>query len=60
MVSVRKRAARSSQPVTADHFTAIRTQSPFLRTLNLAETYSLRGVAEIGGSPRTDCSIKST
>ena len=39
------------QPVTADHFSAIRSQSPFLRTLNLAETYSLRGVAEIGGTP---------
>lgn len=39
------------QPVNAEHFSAIRSQSPFLRTLNISETYSLRGVAEIGGDP---------
>ena len=39
------------QAVTREHFSAIRTQSPFLRTLNLAETYSLRAVAQIDGQP---------
>jgi len=39
------------QPVSKEHFAAIHSQSPFLRTLNIAETYALRGVAEIGGDP---------
>jgi hypothetical protein len=39
------------QEVTQEHFSAIRAQSPFLRTLNLAETYSLRAVAQIDGQP---------
>ena len=39
------------QPVSREHFSAIHSQSPFLRTLNIAETYALRGVAEIGGDP---------
>lgn len=39
------------QPVSKEHFSAIHSQSPFLRTLNIAETYALRGVAEIGGDP---------
>lgn len=39
------------QEVTKEHFSAIRAQSPFLRTLNLAETYSLRAVAQIDGQP---------
>lgn len=39
------------QTVTREHFSALRTQSPFLRTLNLAETYSLRAVAQIDGKP---------
>lgn len=39
------------QAVTREHFSAIRSQSPFLRTLNLAETYSLRAVAQIDGQP---------
>jgi hypothetical protein len=49
-------AANSSEgvlpeAVTKEHFSAIREQSPFLRNLNLAATYSLRGVAEINGQP---------
>lgn len=39
------------QPVSKEYFSAIHSQSPFLRTLNIAETYALRGVAEIGGDP---------
>ncbi len=39
------------QSVSKEHFSAIHSQSPFLRTLNIAETYALRGVAEIGGDP---------
>jgi hypothetical protein len=46
-----RRESELPQPVRAAHFSAIRTQSPFLRTLNLTETYFLRGVAEIGGDP---------
>jgi len=38
-------------PVSEEHFSAIHSQSPFLRTLNISETYALRGVAEIGGDP---------
>ncbi|MCB1064603.1 MAG: hypothetical protein KDN20_17000 [Verrucomicrobiae bacterium] len=33
----------------ANHFEALMGNSPFLRTLNLSETYALRGIAEIDG-----------
>lgn len=36
------------EEVTGDHFDAFLNRSPFLRTLSLTETYSLRGVATIG------------
>ena len=37
------------QPVDAEHFTALKEHSPFLRMLSLKETYALRGVATIDG-----------
>lgn len=37
-------------PLPADHFTVLRTQSPFRRSLNLAETYVLKAVSRIGDS----------
>ena len=39
------------QPVTEGHFTQVLSNSPFLRILDLSETYSLRGIAEIDGQP---------
>lgn len=38
------------QALPADHFTALRSQSPFRRSLNLAETYVLKAVTRIGDS----------
>lgn len=37
------------QPLESGHFDQIMTHSPFVRTLNLSETYALRGIAEING-----------
>ena len=39
------------QPVYEGHFKQILSHSPVLRTLDLSETYALRGVAEIDGQP---------
>lgn len=41
----------SELPVAVEkgHFTQFLSHSPFLRTLNLEETYALRGIAEIDG-----------
>jgi len=39
------------QPVTEGHFNQVLGNSPFLRILDLSETYSLRGIAEIDGQP---------
>ena len=39
------------QPVNPAHFETVLKSSPFQRTLNLSETYTLRGVARIGGAP---------
>jgi hypothetical protein len=39
------------KPLTGDHFSELKERSPFLRTLNFADTYRLRGVATIGGQP---------
>ena len=35
-------------PLSTGHFTAVKTQSPFLRELNLSETYAIRALATIG------------
>lgn len=35
--------------VESSHFEHLLTHSPFVRTLNLAETFALRGIAEING-----------
>ena len=37
------------QPVAAGHFEALLGNSPFLRVLDLSETFVLRGIAEIDG-----------
>lgn len=37
------------EPLAVTHFEAVLGNSPFLRTLNLSETFSLRGIAEIDG-----------
>jgi hypothetical protein len=39
------------QPVGSEHFEALMNRSPFLRTLDLAETFVLRGLANIGADP---------
>ncbi len=39
------------KPVSSDNFTALKTQSPFLRELDLSETYSIRALATIGETP---------
>jgi hypothetical protein len=41
----------SPAPLTTEHFNDLKERSPFLRTLNFAETYRLRGVATIDGKP---------
>ena len=38
-------------PLTTEHFHDLNERSPFLRTLNFADTYRLRGVATIDGKP---------
>ncbi len=39
------------QPIGSRHFEALTGNSPFLRPLNLTETYVLRGIARIDGEP---------
>lgn len=39
------------KPVNPEHFASVLSSSPFQRTLNLSETYTLRGVAKIEGEP---------
>ena len=39
------------RPLDPAHFESLRSSSPFRRTLNLSDTYALRGVANIGGEP---------
>ncbi len=39
------------QPVTVDHFSALRESSPFTRSLNWSDSILLTGVAEIDGKP---------
>ncbi len=39
------------QPLDQQQFEPLRKRSPFLRTLNLADTYSFRGLATIDGKP---------
>lgn len=39
------------EPISQENFGALLEDSPFLRTLNPAETYRLRGLATIGGQP---------
>ncbi len=39
------------KPLEAGHFEVLMGNSPFLRVLNLTETYALRGIAEIDGVP---------
>jgi hypothetical protein len=46
-----KAQAFSPTPLTTEHFHDLKERSPFLRTLNFAETYRLRGVATIDGKP---------
>ena len=43
--------AYSPARLTTEHFHDLKARSPFLRTLNFAETYRLRGVATIDGKP---------
>ena len=43
--------AFAPEALTADHFSALRERSPFLRTLDFTEAYRLRGVATIAGQP---------
>lgn len=37
--------------VGREHFDALMTRSPFLRSLDLSKTYELRGLAQIGAEP---------
>ncbi len=39
------------QALTSDHFSDLKARSPFLRTLDFAETYRLRAVATVDGQP---------
>ena len=39
------------QALTSEHFSDLKERSPFLRTLDFAEAYRLRGVATIDGQP---------
>ena len=39
------------QPLSSESFSALKAQSPFLRELNLSETYAIRALATIGETP---------